>query len=171
MVWSEVRVPLESNFPHTWQSMTSLYTQESTTWERMMELPHKHLQCCMRGHAAGSWTHPAPVQLVQPAVDPLLHIQPPLQLFAVVFDGDPRLPPLEALTRGLRTAAHLVHPPAHPLSRHPGYHTSLIDVRRKKKNVKLSMDQTDLWTHPKKYTPINLKNILKSGVQIYWAFP
>lgn len=133
MVWSEVRVPLESNFPHTWQSMTSLYTQESTTWERMMELPHKHLQCCMRGHAAGSWTHPAPVQLVQPAVDPLLHIQPPLQLFAVVFDGDPRLPPLEALTRGLRTAAHLVHPPAHPLSRHPGYHTSLIDVRRKKK--------------------------------------
>lgn len=30
------------------------------------------------------------------------------------------------------------------------------------------MDQTDLWTHPKKYTPINLKKIyiLKAGVQI-----
>lgn len=32
----------------------------------------------------------------------------------------------------------------------------------KKKNVKLSMDQTDLWTHPKKYTPINFKKYSQS---------
>lgn len=108
----------------------------------MMDPPEKHLQHCRRGHAAGRWTHPAPVQLVQPAVNPLLHIQPPLQLFAVVFDGDPRLPPLEALTRRLRTAAHLVHPPAHPLSRHPDYHTWQIYVRRWGKKVEQSMDQT-----------------------------
>lgn len=68
-----------------------------------------------------SCTHPAPVQLVQPAVDPLLHVQPPLQLFAVVLDGDPGLAPLRVLTRRLLPAAHLVHPPAHPLSRHPDY--------------------------------------------------
>lgn len=174
MVWSEVRVPLESNCPHTWQGMTSLYTQESTTWVRMMELPHKHLQCCRRVHAAGSWTHPAPVQLVQSAVDPLLHIQPPLQLFAVVFDGDPRLPPLEALTRGLRTATHLVHPPAHPLSRHPGYHTSLIDVRRKKKKNCQAVYGSDRpldppqKIHPNQFKKIFSKQEFKSK---NWAFP
>lgn len=74
---------------------------------------HSYLQCVCCG------PHPTPVQLVQPAVDPLLHVQPPLQLFAVVFDSDPCLAPLLALTRRLRTAANSVHPPAHPLSRHP----------------------------------------------------
>lgn len=152
MVWNKVTVPLESNYPHTWQSMTSLYAQVSTTWERLMELLHKHLQCRSRRHGAGISTHPAPVQLVQPAVDPLLHIQPPLQLFAVVFDGDPRLPPLEALTRRLRTAAHLVHPPAHPLSRHPGYHSSLIDVRRRGKKCQ-SVYGSDRPLDPPKNTP------------------
>lgn len=119
--------------------MTSLYTLESTTWTRWWSCEKKSpIQHCRRRRAVGRWTHPAPVELVQPAVNPLLHIQPPLQLFAVVFDGDPRLPPLEALTRRLRTAAHLVNPPADPMCCHPD-----LILREKMQRESQAVDGSD----------------------------
>lgn len=37
-------------------------------------------------------THLTLVQSVQAFINPLLHIQPPLQLLPVVFDGNPGMP-------------------------------------------------------------------------------
>lgn len=68
--------------------------------------------------------HPAAVQLLQASVDPLLHIQPPLQLPPVVLDGDTRvsfLQPPRAAPRpvGPRWRLQLAqHPLTQPLSCH-----------------------------------------------------
>lgn len=68
--------------------------------------------------------HPAAVQLLQAPVDPLLHVQPPLQLPPVVLHCDPRvsfLQPPRAAPRpaGPRRSLQLTqHPLAQPLSCH-----------------------------------------------------
>ena len=70
--------------------------------------------------------HPAAVQLLQAPVDPLLHVQPPLQLSPVILDGDARVPLLQppgAAPRppGPRWSLQLAqHPLAQPLSCHRG---------------------------------------------------
>lgn len=86
-----------------------------------MDQQYKYSACCLQTTYMQQYygrTHPSPVQLVQSTVDPLLHVQPPLQLLPVVFDGDPGLSPLQALTRGPMTATDLTDPPPHPLSCH-----------------------------------------------------
>lgn len=68
--------------------------------------------------------HPAAVQLLQAPVDPLLHVQPPLQLPPVILDGDTRvsfLQPPGATPRpaGPRRSLQLAQDPlAQPLSCH-----------------------------------------------------
>lgn len=67
-----------------------------------------------------SGSHPAAVQLFQASVDPLLHVQSPLQLSPVVFDGDSRVPLLQptraapraaGTRRGLQLAQHALAQP------------------------------------------------------------
>jgi hypothetical protein len=71
-----------------------------------------------------SESHPAAVQLLQASVDPLLHVQPSLQLPSVVLDRDSRVPLLQPAgaapraagpRRGLQLAQHAL---AQPLRSH-----------------------------------------------------
>lgn len=74
----------------------------------------------------GSQPHPAAVQLLQAPVNPLLHVQPPLQLPPVVLDGDTRVSFLQAPGAAPRAASPrwrlqlAQHPLAQPLSCHSG---------------------------------------------------